>query len=94
MTRAIEMSDKKINSILREIDNIVPERDKHNLLEARAGHVISSAVNLLEMIRENFSEAEADDLQKRLLLSIRNEDPNKFSRKVRQLKEAHHKGKK
>jgi protoporphyrinogen oxidase len=88
------MSEKRINSILRELDSIVPERDKHNLLEARASHVITSAVNLLQMIRENFSEEEADDLHKRLLLSIRNEDPNKFSRKVRQLKEAHNKEKK
>lgn len=80
--------DRRIRSIIEELDSIVPERDKHAIIEARADNVIQSSMNLLQLIRESFTEQEAEELRKRLLNSIRAEDPRKFQRKIRQLKEA------
>jgi hypothetical protein len=47
--------------------------------------VISSAINLLNYIRENYNEDQALELERRLLNSIRSQDPQKFTRGVRRL---------
>ena len=39
------MMKKQTRSILDEISRVVPKADTNNLLEARANHVISSAIN-------------------------------------------------
>lgn len=80
--------DRKIAGILEELDRFVPERDKHVVIEARARNVVGAAINLLSLIRESFSDEEADELTRRLLNSIKGEDVNKFVRKIRELKEA------
>jgi hypothetical protein len=52
--------DRKIAGILEELDRFVPERDKHVVIEARARNVVGAAINLLSLIRESFSDEEAD----------------------------------
>ena len=49
-------------------------------------HVISSAINLIESLRTNYSADLAEDLTKRLIRSIISEDPQKFQRKLVQIK--------
>ena len=78
---------KKIKSLLDELDRMVPEKDKYTVIEARANHFISSGINLLKLIEANFSPQEADELTRRLFNSLKRQDPAKFQRKVRQLKE-------
>lgn len=73
-------------SILEELSSTAP-KNKFNLLENRGNHIISSAINLLESIHENFSPEEADIMTKRFYSALRNSDPNRFTRQVRKIKE-------
>lgn len=78
----------KIKSLLDELDNMVPERDKHVVVEARADHFINSGIRLLEAIEKNFEPELAEELTKRLFSSLRSKDFSKFQRKIRALREA------
>ena len=64
----------------------VPQKSKEDLIEARAQHIIVSAINLLESIDDSFSVEEAEMLKKRFVSSIRGSDPNRFSRMVKRIK--------
>ena len=74
---------KQTRSILDEITNIGPGRDNRLVLESRANHIINSAINLITMIRETYEPEQADELERRLLNSIRGQDAAKFSRGLR-----------
>jgi hypothetical protein len=78
---------KKTRSILEELDTIRIQRDRENLVESRANHVIQGAINLINFIRENYETEVADELERRLLNSIRGQDPAKFSRGVKRIKD-------
>jgi hypothetical protein len=78
---------KQTRSILDELASIGADRDRNKVIETRANNVIVSAINLMNLIRENYDAAAADELERRLLNSIRTQDPSKFSRKVRGLQE-------
>jgi hypothetical protein len=45
-------------------------------------------LHLIRLIRESFSADVADDLSRRLVRSIASEDPEKFSRRLRSLRES------
>ena len=77
---------KRTHSILEELASISPQRDKKSLVESRANNVISSAINLLNYIKENYDADTALELERRLLNSIRSQDPSKFTRGVRRLR--------
>lgn len=78
---------KKTRSLLEELDSLRLDKDRENLVESRAQHVIQGAVNLINFIRENYEPGQADELERRLLNSIRSQDSTKFSRGVRRLKD-------
>lgn len=69
-----------------ELDKCLPAKSKHTVIESRAAHIIASAVNLAQLIRESYSEEEANDLVKRLYRSIVTEDDRKFMRKIKELR--------
>ena len=77
---------KKTRSILEELDTLFVEKDKANVLEARADHVIQGAINLINTIRESYDNDMAAELERRLLNSIRAQDPNKFIRGIRRIR--------
>jgi hypothetical protein len=77
---------KNAKSIIDELGDLVPIKNKHTVVEARATHVISSAINLIETLKVMYPEAEAQDLTKRLMRAILQEDPQKFHRKLTQLR--------
>ena len=77
---------KRTRSLLEELDNHFIERDKENVLESRAGHVIQGAINLINSIRESYDTEMASELERRLLNSIRAQDPNKFIRGIRRIR--------
>ena len=77
---------KKTRSLLEELDTLRLHKDRENLVESRANHVITGAINLIQFIRENYDAAQAEELERRLLNSIRAQDSNKFSRGVKRLK--------
>ena len=76
---------KRTRSILEELTSMSVQRDRSSLVESRANNVISSAINLLNYIRENYDAEAAAELERRLLNSIRTQDPDKFTRGVRRL---------
>ncbi len=78
--------NRKSRSILEEISSCVPHRSKEDLIEARAQHIIVSAINLLESIDESFTPEAAEMLKKRFVSSIRGADPNRFTRMVKRIK--------
>lgn len=78
---------RRSRSILEEISSYVPQKNKEELIEARAQHIIASAINLFESIDESFSPTEADALKRRFVSSIRGNDPNRFTRMVHRIKD-------
>lgn len=79
---------KNTRSLLEELTSITVQRDNENLIESRATNVITSAINLLNYIKEHYDAETADELERRLLNSIRGQDPTKFTRKIRGIREA------
>jgi len=77
---------KRTRSILDELDNMLAHRDKDNLVESRASHVIQGAINLINYIKENYDADTAVELERRLLNSIRTQDVSKFTRGIRKIK--------
>ena len=45
---------KETRSILDELSNISYKKDKENVVESRASHIIDSAIRLITYIKENF----------------------------------------
>jgi|TARA_R110000772_G_scaffold220977_1_gene331388 hypothetical protein len=80
------MLEKKIRSILTELAEMPVTRDRANLVESRASHVIQGAINLINYIKEHYDADAAGELERRLLNSIRSQDPKKFTRGVRKIK--------
>jgi len=74
---------KKTKSILDELDNLLVHRDREKLLESRANHIIQGAINLINTIRENYDPETAEDLERRLINSIKAQDTAKFARGIR-----------
>jgi hypothetical protein len=77
---------KRTRSILDELAHMPVSRDRENLVESRAGHVIQGAINLINYIKENYDAEQAAELERRLLNSIRAQDPAKFARGVRRFR--------
>lgn len=77
---------KRTKSLLEEINSIAPRTDKTQLLESRGNNALSAIINLLEMIDSNFDETTAQDLNKRVMLSIKNRDTDRFIRGVKKLR--------
>lgn len=75
-------------SILEELQRAVPNKTKEHVVENRGHHIISAAVNFLEVLTENYSEEEAEQITRRFLSAIRGGDPNRFIRSVRKIREA------
>lgn len=76
---------RKTRSILEELDSLKIQKDKSAIIESRAQHVIQGAINLINFIKENYSAEQADELERRLLNSIRNQDTTKFARGVKRI---------
>lgn len=77
---------KRARSILDELDTLIVHKDRENLVESRASNVIAGAINLINYIRENYDAEQAAELERRLLNSIRTQEPEKFKRGVRRMR--------
>ena len=78
---------KQTRSILEELSNISFKKDKENVVESRASHILESAIRLITYVRENFDSETAYKLEKKFHSSIKNMDSNKFSKGVARIKE-------
>jgi hypothetical protein len=80
--------DKKFRGIIDELFDYTPSKDKELIIESRGQQIIGSAINLIRLIRESYDEEIASDLSKRLVRAIASEDQEKFTRRLRQLRES------
>ena len=78
---------KSTRSILQELSDISINRNNNSVIESRGSIIIQSAINMLSLIRENYDEATAIDLERRFINSIKTGDPNKFKRKLKYITE-------
>lgn len=80
---------KKHNrSILSELQNIIPTENKDIIIENRAGHIIQSAINLLEQVSKNYTPEQAEELEKKFFSSIKNRDGRRFERSIKKIHES------
>ena len=77
----------KTRSIMQELNSIAEVRHTDAVIESRAVNIINSAINLIESIKKNYGVEEADELERRLVNSIRGSDPAKFTRGIRKIAE-------
>jgi DNA-directed RNA polymerase beta' subunit len=79
---------KKTRSILEELSSVrINKEDPENFVESRATHIIDSAINLVNYIRENFDSNTSYLLEKKFNSAIKNLDGARFSRGVSKIKE-------
>lgn len=74
---------KQTRSLLQELEAIGSQRDRRHLIESRANNIITSAINLLNMINETFDKEQAEVLERKLLNAIKTRDIEKFNRSIK-----------
>lgn len=74
---------RKTRSLLEELEELGKNRDTKHIIESRASNIITSAINLLEMINKHYSPEKAAILERKLLGSIKSRDQNRFSKSIR-----------
>ena len=79
---------KSTRSILQELSDLGLTRDTDLVVESRGTNIIQSAINLLELIRENYDIETAAELERRFINSIKGSDPNKFKRGIKRIQES------
>jgi hypothetical protein len=79
---------KVTKSLLEELNSIAVKKNTDALIESRAAHIIDSAMNILQTIKESYPADQADELERRFINSIRTGDPNKFIRGIRKLRDS------
>jgi len=79
---------KGTRSILQELNNIGVTRDTDLIIESRGSNIIQSAINLLELIKENYDIETAAELERRFINSIKGSDPAKFKRGIKKIQES------
>ena len=78
---------KHTRSLLEELSSMPLIRDKEEVVESRASHILESTIRLITYIRENFDQETAFKLEKKFNSAIKNMDASKFSRGVARIKE-------
>ena len=78
---------KHTRSLLEELSSMPLKRDKEEVVESRASHILESTIRLITYIRENFDQDTAFKLEKKFNLAIKNMDASKFSKDVARIKE-------
>jgi hypothetical protein len=79
---------KSTRSILQELSDIGVSRDINLIIESRGSNIIQSAINLIELIKENYDVETAIELERRFINSIKSSDTNKFKRSIKRIQES------
>lgn len=74
---------KRTKSLLEELEAIGNNRDMNHVIESRANNIITSAINLIELINRQYSKEKAEILEKKLLSAIKGKDQGRFSKSLR-----------
>ncbi len=75
----------KIESILNDLDTLLPRQNKNQIVENRANHVITSAINIMYMIEESYDIETANKLQRKFLNAIRTGNIDKFTNAIKRV---------
>jgi hypothetical protein len=78
---------RKTKSLLEELQSFGDSRDINNVIENRASNIITSAINLIELMQKHYPSDKAELLEKKLLSAIKSKDQNRFSKAVRKKNE-------
>lgn len=78
---------KQTRSLLEELEAIGKNRDTTHIIESRGHNIITSAINLIEMINRNYSPEQASILERKLLGAIKSKDQTKFSKSLKKNRE-------
>lgn len=73
----------KTRSLLEELEAIGNNRDISHVIESRAHNIITSAINLIEMINKHYNKEVSEGLERKLLSAIKGRDQNRFSKSLR-----------
>ena len=73
----------KTRSLLQELEALGNNRDASHVIESRAHNIITSAINLVEMINKHYPEEQALILEKKLLSAIKSKEPTRFAKSLR-----------
>ena len=74
---------KQTRSLLQELEALGNNRDTTHIIESRAHNIITSAINLLELINKHYPEEQAQLLERKLLSAIKSKDQQRFSKSLR-----------
>ena len=78
---------KHTKSLLEELSSMPLRRDKEEVVESRASHILESTIRLINYIRENFDQDTAFKLEKKFHSAVQNMDASKLSKGVARIKE-------
>ena len=78
---------KSTRSILQELSDLGVNRNKDLIIESRGTSIIESAINLINLIRENYDLETASELERRFLNAIRTAETAKFKRGIKKIQE-------
>ena len=74
---------KKTRSLLEELEALGNNRDTTHIIESRAHNIITSAINLIEMINRHYPEEQAQILERKLLSAIKSRDQARFAKSLK-----------
>jgi hypothetical protein len=78
---------KRTKSLLEELQSFGDTRDMNNIIENRASNIITSAINLIELMQKHYSSDKAELLEKKLLSAIKSKDQDRFTKSLRKKNE-------
>ena len=78
---------KKTRSLLEELQSIGENRDINHIIESRASNIITSAINLIELMHKHYPSERAELLEKKLLSAIKGKDQARFAKSLRKKNE-------
>ena len=78
---------KKTKSLLEELQSYGETRDMNHIIESRASNIITSAINLIELMQKHYSSEKAELLEKKLISAIKGKDQSRFSKSRRKKNE-------
>jgi hypothetical protein len=78
---------KKTKSLLEELQSFGDTRDINNIIENRASNIITSAINLIELLQKHYPSEKAELLEKKLLSAIKSKDQARFTKSLRKKNE-------
>ena len=78
---------RKTRSLLEELESLGNNRDLSHIIENRAHNIITSAINLIELINTQYDGEKAQILERKLLSAIKGKDQSRFAKSLRKNRE-------